>query len=94
MVKAIWNNVVIAQSDDIIEVEGYLYFPPDSVNMDYLVLSGTQSTCPWKGVAEYYDVVVDGKVSNDSAWQYPEPKEKAGHIKNYVAFWKGVDVVE
>ncbi|HYM01156.1 MAG TPA: DUF427 domain-containing protein [Blastocatellia bacterium] len=90
--KAIWNNTVIAESDKTIVIEGNQYFPPDSVNRQYVSDSGTHTTCPWKGEASYYNVVVNGESNKDSAWYYPEPKDAAKEIKNYVAFWKGVRV--
>jgi uncharacterized protein (DUF427 family) len=92
--KAIWENVILAESNATIVVEGNHYFPPDSINKHYFKDSNTQSTCPWKGLASYYNIVVDGKVNQDAAWYYPDPKSAAGNIKNYVAFWKGVEVVE
>jgi uncharacterized protein (DUF427 family) len=92
--KAIWNGAVIAESDATIVVEGNHYFPPESVRREYLQPSDTHTTCPWKGVASYYHVVVGGQVNRDAAWYYPEPKPAASHIKDYVAFWRGVQVVE
>ena len=91
--KAIWKDVVLAESDDTIVVEDNHYFPPDSVNREYLKESATHTTCPWKGEASYYDIVVSDAVNKDAAWYYPEPKEAAQQIKDYVAFWKGVEVV-
>lgn len=92
--KAIWNGAVIAESDKTIVVEGNHYFPPESVRREYLQPSDTHTTCPWKGIASYYHVVVGGEVNRDAAWYYPEPKPAASHIKDYVAFWRGVQVVE
>ncbi len=94
MAKAIWNNVVIAESETYETVEGNIYFPADSINKDYFKDSDTESVCFWKGKASYYDVEVNGKTNKDAAWYYPEPKSKAENIKDYVAFWKGVEVVE
>ena len=91
--KAIWNDVTLAESDDTIVVENNHYFPPDSVKREYLKESDTHTTCPWKGEASYYTVVVNDEVNKDAAWYYPEPKEAAQQIKDYVAFWKGVEVV-
>ena len=91
--KALWKDVVLAESGDTIVIEGNHYFPPDSVNKAYLQGSDTHTTCPWKGEASYYNVVVSGAVNKDAAWYYPEPKEAAQQIKDYVAFWKGVEVV-
>lgn len=92
MPKAIWNGKVIAESDETIEIEGNQYFPPDSINREYFTDSDTQSTCPWKGEANYYNVEVDGEVNKNAAWYYPEPKEAAAGIKNHVAFWREVVV--
>ena len=93
MTKAIWNGKVLAESDAFEMVEGNYYFPPDSINKDYFKESDTHTECPWKGTASYYHVEVDSDVNKDAAWYYPEPKDAAKHIKNYVAFWRGVEVV-
>jgi uncharacterized protein (DUF427 family) len=90
--KATWNGAVLAESDETIEVEGNQYFPPGSVNHDYLRESDHHTTCPWKGEASYYSIDVDGKTNPDAAWYYPHPKEAARRIAGYVAFWKGVEV--
>ncbi len=90
--KAEWNGHVIAQSDDVLKVEGNAYFPIESVEKSYLRDSATHSTCPWKGVASYYTLDVDGKENRDAAWFYPEPKSAATEIRGRVAFWKGVTV--
>ena len=90
--KAIWNNEVIAESNDTVVVENNHYFPKDSVKAEYLAPSPTPTTCPWKGLASYYSLTVDGKQNTDAAWFYPEPKEAAANIKDYVAFWKGVQI--
>jgi uncharacterized protein (DUF427 family) len=92
MTRAIWNGAVLAESDRCEVVEGNQYFPPDSVNMAYFQPSNTHTTCPWKGVASYYTIVVDGKTNPDAAWYYPTPKDAAKNITGYVAFWKGVTV--
>ncbi len=92
MAKAIWNGVVLAESDNCEIVEGNYYFPPDAINKEYFKSSGTQTTCFWKGVASYYTIVVGKQENKDAAWYYPDPKEKANNIKNYVAFWRGVKV--
>ena len=90
--KAVWNGHVIAESDDIVKVEGNAYFPIEAVNTSMLSESSTHSTCPWKGTASYYSLNVDGKENRDAAWFYPEPKSAAAEIKGRVAFWKGVAV--
>jgi len=92
MVKAIWKDKIIAESDNFEIVEGNYYFPPDSVKKEYLKDSNTHTTCPIKGIASYYDVVVDGEINKDAAWYYPDPKPVAKKIKDYVAFWNGVEV--
>ena len=90
--RAIWNGKVIAESDRFESVEGNVYFPPQSVRREYLKQSSTRTVCPWKGVAHYYTLVVDGKENPDAAWYYPEPKAAAAKIRDHVAFWRGVTV--
>jgi uncharacterized protein (DUF427 family) len=92
MTKAIWENEVIAESDRTVEVEGNQYFPPDAIKTEFLHPSEQQTTCPWKGLASYYNVEVNGKSNPNAAWYYPEPKPAAKQIKGFVAFWKGVKV--
>lgn len=98
--KAIWNDTVIARADDdeLIKIEGNWYFPLKSLKKEYFIDSDHHTVCPWKGTANYYDIVVGGKTNEFGAWYYPEPK--AGSIErvkkdftNYVAFWNGVEVV-
>jgi len=92
MPKAVWNGTVIAESDRTKVVEGNQYFPPDAVRREHLRESSTHTTCPWKGIASYYDVVVGTEVNTDAAWYYPETKEAANDIRGYIAFWRGVSV--
>lgn len=75
-------------------VEGNHYFPTESIKREYFRESKTHTTCSWKGVASYYDIVVNGEVNRDAAWYYPETKEATKHIKNYIGFWRGVQVVK
>jgi uncharacterized protein (DUF427 family) len=90
--KASWNGKVLAESDDIVTVEGNAYFPASSLNHDYVVASARTSVCPWKGTAQYYSLQVDGTSNPDAVWYYAEPKPAASEIKGRVAFWKGVKV--
>jgi uncharacterized protein (DUF427 family) len=90
--KAIWNDVTLAESDDTVVVEGNHYFPPAAVKREYFQASNTHTTCPWKGEASYYSIVVNGETNKDAAWYYPEPKPAAAEIKDRVAFWRGVKV--
>jgi uncharacterized protein (DUF427 family) len=92
MPTAIWNGAVIAQSDATIVIEGNHYFPPSSVNTEYLRENDSRTTCPWKGMASYFDVTVDRQVNRGAAWYYPDPKPAATDIRNWVAFWRGVRV--
>lgn len=92
MKKAIWNNMVLADSDETIIVEGNHYFPPESVNWKFLNESNTNTTCFWKGRASYNHIQVNGNLNKDAAWYYPEPSEAVKQIKDYVAFWKGVQI--
>lgn len=90
--KATWNDTVLAESDNTVVVEGNHYFPPDSIGQEHFQNSSTHTTCPWKGEASYYDVVVSGSVNKDAAWYYPDPKPAAAEIKDRIAFWRGVKV--
>ena len=90
--KASWNGVVIAESAETVVVEGNHYFPESSLNRDYITFSNHKSSCPWKGQASYYSLMVHGEMNTDAAWYYPDPKPEAEMIKGRVAFWKGVKV--
>jgi uncharacterized protein (DUF427 family) len=92
MPRAIWNGVVIAESEDTVKVEGNHYFPRESVNSEYLVESDTHTACPWKGTASYYTLEVDGERNVDAAWYYPQPKSAAEKVRGRVAFWRGVKI--
>lgn len=92
MARATWNGTVLAESDETIVVEGNHYFPPDSLVDQYFVDSDMHTTCPWKGIASYFDVVVGESVNAGAAWFYPTPSPAARDIGGYVAFWRGVTV--
>jgi len=92
--KAIWENEVIAESNDTVVVENNHYFPANSVKKEFLRDSDTHTVCPWKGLASYYSIEVHGKQNKDAAWYYPDPKEATNNIKGRIAFWKGVTVTE
>ena len=93
MPKAIWNDQVLAESDRTVMVEGNHYFPPETVNPQFFVASDSHTVFPWKGIASYYHLHVNGKVNYDAAWYYPEPSQAAKIIKDYVAFWRGIEVI-
>lgn len=90
--QAIWNNTVIAESDDTVLVEGNHYFPESSLKREFITFSNHKTSCPWKGQASYYTLNVNGEVNTDAAWYYADPKPEAAHIRGRVAFWKGVKV--
>ncbi len=99
--KALWNDTVIAEADkqDLIYIEGNYYFPPDSIKKEYFEPNDDHTTCFWKGEASYYDVDVEGEKNEGAAWYYPEPlagstERVKKDFKNYVAFWRGIDIVE
>ena len=92
MAKATWNGTVLAESDRCEVVEGNQYFPPDSIHQEFFKDSSKHTSCPWKGEASYYTLEVEGQENKDAAWYYPNPKERAKNIKDYVAFWRGVKV--
>jgi uncharacterized protein (DUF427 family) len=90
--RATWNGVTLAESDDTVVVEGNHYFPVESIRTELFAPNETHTICPWKGTASYYDVRVEGETNPDAAWFYPEPKDAAKQIKDHVAFWRGVEI--
>ena len=92
--QAVWNGAVLAETDDVVTVEGNLYFPVSSLKQEYVSDSSTNTVCPWKGTASYYTLEVDGKKNEDAVWYYPTPKPEAERIRDRVAFWRGVEVNE
>jgi uncharacterized protein (DUF427 family) len=92
MAKAIWEGAVLAESDDIVVVEGNKYFPPGALHREYFKPSSQTTVCPWKGTASYYDIEVNGKTKPAAAWYYANPKRAASQIRGRVAFWLGVRV--
>lgn len=97
--KAVWNRTTIAESNETIVIDGNHYFPPDSVNREFLTESDYTSECPWKGTAHYHNVEVEGEINKNGAWYYPVPKDGSiervqSDFTNYVAFWQGVQVTE
>ena len=92
--KAVWKDKIIAESKNTIIIENNHYFPPDSISKEYFENSDTHTACPWKGTASYYNIKINGNTNKDAAWYYPNPKFEAREIKNYVAFWRGVSVVD
>ncbi len=94
MAKAVWNNQVIAESEKYVSLEGNVYFPVESVNKEFLKESDLHTVCPWKGTASYYSIEVNGEINEDAAWYYPTPSDASKHIKDHIAFWKGVEVTK
>lgn len=92
--KAIWKQKIIAESNNIVSIEGNAYFPIESVKKEFLQKSENTSVCHWKGMANYYNILVDGEVNENAAWYYPKPKPEAKNIKGRVAFWKGINVTK
>jgi len=92
--KAIWNNEILAESNETKIVENNHYFPLDSINNNFFEESNTQTACAWKGLASYYNIIVNDEVNKDAAWYYPNPKDAANNIKGMIAFWKGVKVID
>lgn len=87
-----WNGKTIARSENTIVVENNHYFPPDSVNREFLKENNQTTVCPWKGTASYYDIIVHGRINPSAAWYYPKPSQAANKIAGYIAFWKGVEI--
>lgn len=94
MIRAIWNETVLAEAERTRRVEGNHYFPPESVRQEHFEPSKSWTLCPWKGVARYYTVRLGDEVYPDAAWYYPHPSPLARRIKNHVAFWPGVRIEE
>jgi len=92
--KAIWNGTTLAESDDTVVVEDNHYFPADSIHSEFFKDSDTHTICPWKGQASYKTIEVDGQANKDAAWFYPDPKDAAAEIRDYFAFWNGVQIQE
>ena len=92
MSRATWKGATLAESDSCEIVEGNHYFPPDSVNREFLVESKTTTVCPWKGTASYCSVKVGNEINEDAVWSYPSTNEAAKNIEGYFAFWKGITV--
>ena len=92
--QAVWNGAVLAETDDVVTVEGNLYFPAAALKPEYVSDSTTNTVCPWKGTASYYSLTVDGQTNNDAVWYYPSPKAEAEMVRDRVAFWHGVEVRE
>ena len=90
--KAIWSDTIIAESDDIVEVEGNAYFPLAALDRRWIVESATRTVCDWKGEASYYSLKIGAQVNNDAAWYYANPKPAAASIAGRVAFWRGVEI--
>ena len=90
--KAVWKDVVVAESDDTVVVEGNHYFPESALHREYFTFSNHKTTCAWKGQASYMSLLVNGEMNTDAAWFYADPKPEAAEIKGRVAFWKGVKV--
>ncbi len=89
---ATFNGQTIARSDDAIVVEGNHYFPVDDVRMDMLQATSTRTLCPWKGIASYWSLEVDGVHAKNAAWGYRRPTPLARRVKGRVAFADGVAV--
>ena len=92
MARAVWNGKVIAESDTTVMVDGNVYFPETSLKREYFHTSSTTSTCPIKGQARYFNLLINGQDNPDAAWYYPSPNPVARKIKGYVAFWRGVEI--
>jgi len=90
--RATWNGATLADSEETVVVEGNHYFPAESIHEEYFLDSDTNTICPWKGEASYKTIEVAGQSNRDAAWFYPSPKDAAAQIKDYFAFWKGVEV--
>ncbi len=94
MLTAVWQGADLASSRRCQKLEDNWYFPPDSIVREFFAKSSTRTQCRWKGTAHYYSLVVAGAVNVDAAWYYPETRPRAGHIQEWIAFWRGVEIRE
>lgn len=92
--KAIWKDTVLAESDRTVVVENNHYFPPDTIHKEFFRPSKSHTHCPWKGEASYYSIEVNNETNHDAAWYYPHTSEAAKAIEGYIAFWKGIEVIQ
>jgi uncharacterized protein (DUF427 family) len=92
MPRAIWNGIVVAETDKFETVEGNVYFPPAAIKKEFFQPSATKTICSWKGEASYYTLKVGDQQNADAAWFYADPKPAAENIRGHIAFWKGVTV--
>ena len=90
--KATWNGITIAESEDTVLVEGNHYFPASSLKREFISFSNHKTSCAWKGQASYYSLMINGELNTDAVWYYADPKPEAEAIRNRVAFWTGVKV--
>lgn len=91
-VRAEWHGEVLAESTVVRAASGHVYFPPDTVRWDHLESTDRQTICPWKGIADYYDLVVGNDRNANAAWTYATPLPGAQDLEGWVAFWGGVRV--
>ncbi|WP_345434948.1 DUF427 domain-containing protein [Microbacterium gilvum] len=98
--RAIWHGEIVAEAarEELVRIEGNWYFPPSSVRDGALAESATPYTCPWKGVAQYWDIR-SGAGLPDGAWSYPHPFDGAAdrvgrEFAGYVAFDPRVTIEE
>lgn len=63
------------------------YFPPDDVRLDLLEPSPVRTFSEWKGVARHWTVVAGGRVAEEGAWSYPEPRAGYEELTGYYAFY-------
>jgi uncharacterized protein (DUF427 family) len=90
--KASWNNIVIAESDDTVLVEGNHYFPESALKKEYVTFSNHKTSCAWKGQASYYSLLINGEMLTDAVWYYPDPKPEAVMVRGRVAFGNAIKV--
>ncbi|MEZ4656220.1 MAG: DUF427 domain-containing protein [Caldilineaceae bacterium] len=95
-VQVLVDGVKVADtSSPLLVLEGALptryYIPIADVDRQYLAPVDTQTHCPYKGNARYYNVVVRGEIYDNAAWYYPDPIAAAPLLKGAIAFWPEKD---
>lgn len=93
-IQVVFNNITIADSRQTIRVletshPPAYYIPLEDVQQEYLKPVQRSTFCEWKGVAQYFDVVVGDRTAANAVWRYPQPTERFAAIHNCIALYPG-----
>ena len=65
------------------------YFPPEDVAKGVLRPSAGRTFCEWKGMAQYFDVIVEPREEMRAAWSYANPTAGFAALAGHMAFYPG-----